>query len=86
MNRTLFGAEHLRIASCLNLIALTLHARGHVADAIMLFRESLQQYRHLVGESHINSLTVGNNLGKALREGTPGPSATRQSPPRWDWD
>ena len=68
MNRALFGAQHLRIASCLNLIATTLQARGDAEGAIELFRESLAQYQRLVGERHINYLTVSNNLAKALRE------------------
>ena len=61
-------AEHLRIASCLNLIGTALHARGELAAAIPLYQQSRAQYERLVGIRQINYATVSNNLAAALRE------------------
>ena len=57
MNRQLFGAQHLRIALCLSLIATTLHAQGDPAGAIPLFRESLAQFEQLGGKRQTNYVT-----------------------------
>lgn len=68
VNRSLFTGDNTSIALDLNDVGGVMHLRGNLDGAIAFFRESRAQWSHLVGPTHLNTLTVSQNLARALRE------------------
>ncbi|MEP7381236.1 MAG: serine/threonine-protein kinase [Gemmatimonadota bacterium] len=68
VNRSLFAGENTSIALALNDVAGVMLLRGNVDSAITFLRESRSQFEHLVGPLHFNTLSVSQNLARALRE------------------
>ncbi len=68
VNRSLFPGENTSIALDLNDVAGVMLLRGNLDSASAFFRESRAQSQHLVGPVHFNTLTVSQNLARALRE------------------
>ena len=68
INRKLFPSPHERIAGPLSAIAQTRFAMGDGKSAVAYMRQALTQYRALLGDDHLNTITTVGNLGYILAE------------------